>query len=202
MKLIASKLSPYARKVRVLLAEKNLAFELVPENVNDPASRIRDFNPLGKVPVLVTDGGEPLFDSVAIVEYLDAMGGQRLIPPSGIERARVRCDEALGDGITDAGIAIRLEGLRESARQDPAWVSRQRDKVDRGIDAVAKQLGEKQYLRGSDLTLSDIACACSLFWLEFRLPDIAWRAKHANLAAWAKRLEARPSFATTRPQDA
>ena len=202
MKLVASKLSPYARKVRVVLAEKNLPFELVVENVNDPASRIRDYNPLGKVPVLVTDGGEMLFDSVAIVEYLDAMGSPRLIPASGIERARVRCDEALGDGITDAGIAIRLEGLRESARQDPAWVSRQRDKVDRGIDAIAKQLGEKPCLRGTDLTLSDIACACSLLWLEFRLPDIAWRAKHASLAAWIKRLEARPSFATTRPQDA
>jgi len=114
----------------------------------------------------------------------------------------VRCDEALGDGITDAGIAIRLEGLRESARQDPAWVARQRDKVDRGIDAIARQLGEKPFLRGSDLMLSDLACACSLLWLEFRLPDIAWRAKHSNLAAWAKRLEARSSFATTRPQDA
>jgi glutathione S-transferase len=202
MKLVASKLSPYARKVRVVLAEKNLTCELVPENVWDAATRIRDFNPLGKVPVLVTDEGEALFDSVAIVEYLDALGGPRLIPDSGIARARVRRDEALGDGIADAGIAMRLEGLRESARQDAAWIARQKDKVERGVAAVAKDLGTKTFLRGDAMTLGDVACGCALLWLEFRLPQLEWRASHANLRAWAERLEARPSFASTRPQDA
>jgi len=202
MKLVASKLSPYARKVRIVLAEKNLPYELVAENVWDAATRIRDFNPLGKVPVLVTDEGEALFDSVAIVEYLDPLGGPRLIPDEGIARARVRRDEALGDGISDAGVTMRLEGLRESARQDAAWIARQKDKVERGVAAIAKDLGTKTFLRGDAITLGDIACGCALLWLEFRLPQLEWRASHANLRAWAERLEARATFASTRPQDA
>jgi|KBSSwiStaDraftv2_1062776.scaffolds.fasta_scaffold63784_5 glutathione S-transferase len=202
MKLVASKLSPYARKVRIVLAEKSLPCELVAENVWDAASRIRDFNPLGKVPVLVTDEGEALFDSVAIVEYLDPLRAPRLIPDSGIERARVRRDEALGDGISDAGVTIRLESLRESARQDAAWIARQKDKVERGVAAIAKELGTKTFLRGDAMTLGDVACGCALLWLEFRLPQFEWRASHANLRAWAERLEARAAFASTRPQDA
>jgi glutathione S-transferase len=202
MKLVASKLSPYARKVRVILAEKQLPFEFAVENVWDPATRVPDFNPLGKVPVLVTDEGDCLYDSVVIAEYLDALKAPHLIPAIGIERARVRRDESLGDGITDAGIAIFLERKREAARQEGPWLARQHGKVETGIAALARELGDKDYLRGRDLTLGDVACGCALLWLEFRLPEYAWRGKYPNLAAWAKRLEARLSFATTRPQDA
>lgn len=202
MKLVASKLSPYARKVRVILAEKNLPFEFVLENVWDPATRVPDFNPLGKVPVLVADTGDPLYDSVVIAEYLDPMGSPRLIPASGIERARVRRDEALGDGIMDAGVTMFLERKREAGRQEGNWLARQHGKVEAGIAAVARELGSQQYLRGGEMTLGDVACGCALLWLEFRMPEYAWRAKFENLGAWAKRLEARPSFASTRPQDA
>jgi glutathione S-transferase len=202
MKLVASKTSPYARKARIVLAEKQLQFEFVPENVWDAATRIGDFNPLGKVPALVTDDGDALYDSPVIVEYLDSLGAPRFIPAGGIERARVKRDEALADGIMDAGITIFLERKREAARQDGNWLARQQGKIEAGIAALAKQLGDQQYLRGSEMTLGDITGGCALFWVEFRLPEIAWRAKHANLAAWAKRLEARPSFAGTRPQDA
>lgn len=202
MKLVASKTSPYARKVRVILAEKGQRFEFVPENVWDAATRIGDFNPLGKVPALVTDEGEHLYDSPVIAEYLDGLGGTRLIPASGPERVRVKRDEALGDGIADAGITAFLERKREAARQDAAWIARQIGKVEAGISAVSRELGEKPFLRGDALTLGDIACGCALFWAEFRMPEIGWRSRYPNLDAWAKRLEARPSFATTRPQDA
>ncbi len=202
MKLVASKTSPYARKIRVILAEKALAFDFVPENVWDAATRIGEFNPLGKVPALVTDEGEHLFDSPVIAEYLDPLGGSRLIPAAGMERARVKRDEALGDGIADAGITAFLERKRDAARQDAAWIARQVGKVESGIAALARELGSNQYVRGDAITLGDIACGCALFWAEFRMPELGWRAKHPNLDAWAKRLEARPSFATTRPQDA
>jgi glutathione S-transferase len=202
MKLVASKTSPYARKVRVILAEKQLPFEFVAENVWDAATRIGDFNPLGKVPALVTDEGEHLYDSPVIAEYLDGLGGTRLIPAQGMERARVKRDEALGDGIADAGITTFLERKRDAARQDSAWIARQVGKVEAGIAAVSRELGGKPFLRGDSLTLGDIACGCALFWAQFRMPEIDWRARYANLHAWAKRLEARPSFATTRPQDA
>jgi len=202
MKLVASKTSPYARKARVILAEKQLAFEFVPENVWDPATKLPQLNPIGKVPVLLTDEGEPLYDSPVICEYLDSLGSPRFIPAAGIERSRVKRDEALGDGILDAGLTIFLERKREAARQDPSWLARQQGEVEAGIEALAKLLGDRQYLRGNEMALGDITAGCALFWLEFRLPEIAWRAKHATLAAWAKRIEARPSFAGTRPQDA
>jgi glutathione S-transferase len=202
MKLVASKTSPYARKARILLAEKKLAFEFVAENVWDPGTRIGEFNPLGKVPALVTDEGEALFDSPVIAEYLDTLGGARFIPSGGIERARVRRQEALGDGIADAGIAVFLERKRDAARQDPAWIERQLGKMRAGMAAIARELGEKPFLGGESPSLGDIACGCALFWAEFRLPELGWRAQHPKLDAWAKRLEARPSFASTRPQDA
>jgi glutathione S-transferase len=202
MKLVASKTSPYARKVRVILAEKQIPFELVLENVWDPATRVPDFNPLGKVPVLVTDEGEPLYDSAVIAEYLDGLAGPSLIPAEGIARARVHRDEALGDGILDAGITIFLERKREAARQEGNWLARQHGKIEAGIAALTHELGDKPYLRGDSMALGDIACGCALLWLEFRMPEYAWRSKFANLADWSKRLEARPSFASTRPQDA
>lgn len=202
MKLVASKTSPYARKIRVILAEKRLPFEFVAENVWDAATRIGDFNPLGKVPALVTDEGETLFDSPVIAEYLDALAAPALIPAAGIERARVRRQEALGDGIADAGITVFLERKREAARQDAAWIERQLGKVRAGMAALSRELGDKPFLGGAAPLLGDVACGCALFWAEFRMPELGWRATHPNLDAWAKRLEARPSFASTRPQDA
>ncbi|MGE0358557.1 MAG: glutathione S-transferase N-terminal domain-containing protein [Burkholderiales bacterium] len=200
MKLVASKTSPYARKVRVLLAEKQLAFEFVEESAWNPGTTVPRYNPLNKIPVLVTDDGTCLYDSSAIAEYLDPLGAPSFIPPAGLERAVVRRDEALGNGIADAGIAIFLERKREAARQDPAWIDRQRDKVEAGIAALAQELGGKAFLRGDSLSLGDVSCACALLWLEFRLPEIAWRSRHAALGRWIERLESRPSFAHSRPQ--
>jgi len=199
MKLVASRTSPYARKIRVLLAEKQLAFEFVEESAWNAGTTVPRYNPLNKVPVLVTDDGTCLYDSGVIAEYLDPLGAPCFIPSAGIERARVRRDEALGDGIADAGIAIFLERKREAARQDPSWIDRQRSKVDAGIEALALELGGKAFIRGDTLSLGDVACACALLWIEFRMPEIAWRSRHAALGRWIERLESRPSFATTRP---
>lgn len=195
MKLIGSRTSPYVRKVRVLLAEKGIACDFVEENAWAADTKVPQFNPLNKVPALLLDGGEALYDSVVICEYLDTLPGPSFIPGEPRARALVRRDEALGDGISDAGIAMRLEGQREAARQDPAWIARQRSKVDAGIAAVSRSVAARQ---GGDLTLGDIACACALFWLEFRMPEIRWR-DDPVLARWARSLEARPSFAATRP---
>ncbi len=199
MKLVASKTSPYARKVRVVLAEKQLAFDFVEESAWNADTTVPRYNPLNKVPVLVTDDGTCLYDSSVIAEYLDPLGAPSFIPPAGTERARVRRDEALGTGIADAGIAIFLERKRAADRQDPAWIARQASKVDAGIAALAQELGGKAYLRGDTLSLGDVACACALLWLEFRLPEIEWRVRHAALGRWIERLESRPSFASTRP---
>ncbi|MBK8325024.1 MAG: glutathione S-transferase N-terminal domain-containing protein [Betaproteobacteria bacterium] len=199
MKLLASKTSPYARKVRILLAEKQIPFELVEESAWNADSTVPRFNPLNKVPVLVLDDGTSLYDSSVIAEYLDPLGAPVFIPPSGLDRAKVRRDEALGNGITDAGLAIYLERKRVATLQDPAWIARQKSKVEAGIAALERELGGKAYLHGDAMTLGDIACACALLWVEFRMPEFAWRRSHAALGRWIERLEARPSFAETRP---
>jgi glutathione S-transferase len=198
MKLVGSRTSPYVRKVRVLLAEKNLPFELVEENVWSADTKVPRFNPLIKVPALVLDDGESFYDSVVITEYVDSLPGARFIPSAGLERARVRRDEALGDGIADAGITIFLERKREASLQDPTWIARQRDKVQAGFAAVAKAVSAKPPVAGRELTLGDIACGCALFWVEFRLPEFRWRDDPA-LKSWAQHLESRASFANTRP---
>jgi glutathione S-transferase len=198
MKLIGSNTSPYVRKVRIFLAEKQLPFEFVEESAWTPTTTVPLYNPLNKVPALQLDDGESLYDSAVITEYLDTLPGPRFIPSTGSERARVRRDEALGDGIADAGIAIFLERKRVAAMQDPTWIARQRDKVEAGIAALAKSVGAKSSIGGAQMNLGDIACGCALFWVDFRLPEFKWR-DHANLKQWAERLEARPAFAATRP---
>ncbi len=199
MKLVGSKTSPYVRKVRVILAERNIAFELVEESAWNPGTTVPRYNPLNKVPALVLDGGESLYDSVVISEYLDAISGGRLIPGEALARARVRRGEALGDGLADAGIAAFLERKREASRQDEAWIARQMDKVQAATHAIARELGGRPFMGGDEINLADIACGCALFWLEFRMPQLAWREANAHLRAWAERLEMRPSFDATRP---
>jgi glutathione S-transferase len=199
MKLIGSRTSPFVRKVRVLLAEKQLPHEFVEDSAWSADTKVPNYNPLNKVPALQLDDGESIYDSAVVAEYLDGISGGQYLPKPPAERARVKRDEALGDGIADAGITVFLERKRDPARQDAAWISRQMGKVDAGIAAVSKTLGSKTYLGGSQMNLGDIACACGLFWAEFRMPELRWRDQYPNLRAWAERMESRPSFAATRP---
>jgi glutathione S-transferase len=199
MKLIGSKTSPYVRKARVVLAEKNLPYEMVEENVWNAATSVTRFNPLTKVPVLALDDGECLYDSSVITEYLDSLSQPALIPPGGLERARARRDESLADGICDAAVGVVLERKREALRQDAAVLERHRAKVEAGIAAFAKALDDREWLAGDAPRLPDLAAGCALFYVEFRLPEVGWRSHYPNLRRWAERLEARPSFSSTRP---
>lgn len=204
MKLIGSLASPYVRKVRVVMAEKKLDYQFVTEDVWGAGTTIAESNPVGKVPTLVMEGGEAVFDSRVIVEYLDTLSPVgKLIPQPGRERAEVKTWEALADGVTDAAILARLEQTwvhRADGERSQAWTDRQLGKVHAGIKAMAAGLGEKPYCSGIHLSLSDIAVGCTLGWLEFRFPDIAWRTEHANLAKLADKLALRPSFADTVPR--
>jgi len=198
MKLLGSKTSPYVRKIRVLLAEKQVAFEFVEDNVWSPDTKVPPHNPIGKVPALILEDGDCLYDSRVIAEYVDSLPGPKFIPAPIGERVRVRRDEALGDGIGDAGIAIFLERKRDPARQDPAWIARQSGKVQSGIAAVSKAIAARPAAGARPLTLGDIACGCALFWLEFRLPEFRWR-EDPILKSWAESLEGRAAFSSTRP---
>ena len=203
MKLIGASASPYVRKVRIVMAEKKLDYQFVQENVWADDTTIATSNPLGKVPCLVMEGGEAVFDSRVIVEYLDTLSPVgKLIPAQGRERAEVKTWEALADGVADAAILARLEATwahRKESERSQAWIDRQLQKVDDGLKAMSQGLGDKPYCSGIHLSLSDIAVGCALGWLEFRFPEIAWRNEYPNLGKLLDKLMQRPSFADTKP---
>lgn len=202
MKLIGALTSPYVRKVRIVMAEKKLDYQFILEDVWE-AETILKSNPLGKVPVLVLEGGEAVFDSRVIVEYLDTRSPvSRLIPETGRERTEVRTWEALADGLLDAALLARLEATwrhRAAGERSQAWIDRQLGKVDNALKAMSDGLGDKPWCAGIHLSLADIAVGCALGYLDFRFPQIAWRDRHANLAKIAEKLFARPSFVDSAP---
>jgi glutathione S-transferase len=200
MKLIATLTSPYARKVRIVLAEKRIECALVDDSPWAPGTAVGSWNPLGKIPVLVLDDGSTLFDSRVIVEYLDTVSPVgRLLPEPGRQRIAVRRWEALADGICDAASAQVLELRRPARQQSKTWLERQAGKVDAGLRELARDLGERNWCSGEGYSLADIATGCALGYLELRLPGLSWRDDYPNLARLAERLARRPSFAETRP---
>jgi glutathione S-transferase len=202
MKLIGSLTSPYVRKVRVVMAEKKLDYQFVLEDVwgEDAISKS---NPLGKVPCLVLEGGEAIFDSRVIVEYMDTRSPvSRLIPESSRERTEVRTWEALADGLLDAAILARMEQTwvhRSEEQRSQAWIDRQLGKVHAAVAAMATGLAEKPWCSGIHLTLADIAVGCALDYLDFRYPEIGWRAQYPNLVRLVDKLASRQSFIDSRP---
>ena len=203
MKLIGAVTSPYVRKVRVVMAEKKLDYQFVSEDVWSVSTRIAESNPLGKVPCLVMEGGEAVFDSRVIVEYLDTLSPVgKLIPQPGRERAEVKTWEALADGLLDAAILARLEATwpgRDDSERCQAWMDRQMAKIHGSLKSMSQGLGEKPFCSGIHLSLSDIAVGCALGYLDFRFAQIAWRDEYPNLHKLQDKLMLRPSFADTLP---
>jgi glutathione S-transferase len=200
MKLVTSLTSPFGRKVRVVLLEKKIPFQLQVENPWLPDSPIAEFNPLGKVPVLVLEDGVSVFDSRVIVEYLDHVSPvAHLIPTELKSRMMVRGVEALADGVTDAAVALFLERKRAPEQQSGDWMLLQEKALFRGLEALSEALGEKPWYLGNSMTLADVACGCTLGYLELRFPEIDWRTAHPNLARHAEKLATRASFKETVP---
>ncbi len=203
MKLIGALTSPYVRKVRIVMSEKKLDYQLVLEDVWAADSAITQSNPLGKVPCLVMEGGEALFDSRVIVEYLDTLSPVgKLIPPVGRERAEVKTWEALADGVLDALILARLEASwpgRKDDERSQAWIDRQLAKTHASLKAMSLGLGDKAFCAGIHLTLADVAVGCTLGYLDFRFPQIDWRTPYPNLAKLHEKLMQRPSFIDSKP---
>lgn len=203
MKLLGSVTSPYVRKVRIVMAEKKLEYEFVQEDVWAASTSIVLSNPLGKVPCLLMETGEALYDSRVIVEYLDTLSPVgKLIPPSGRERTEVKVWEALADGLLDAAIAARLEAHwvgRSEAERSQAWIDRQLGKVHDTLAAMSKGLSDNSMCAGIHLSLADIAVGCALGYLDFRFPNIAWRRDYPNLDKLQEKLMQRQSFIDSVP---
>ncbi len=198
MKLIGSFTSPFVRKVRIVLAEKKIECAFEEAIPNAPGSRVPEYNPLGKVPVLALDDGRRLFDSRVIVEFLDNVSPvSRLIPAENRERSDVKRWEALADGVTDAALLMRLEKQRVETQRNPEWISRQSSKVETGLAAMDRELAGRTWCTGNDFSLADIAAGCCVGWLDFRLSELQVRTRFANLARLLDQLNERPAFADT-----
>lgn len=199
MKLIASKTSPFARKVRIVLAEKNIPFDFIVDVPWSADTEVPKFNPLGKVPVLVREGGDTVYDSRVIVEFLEQEKPWPMFIPAESEAlVAVKKWEALADGVSDAAAAIFIERKRPEAQQSVDWISRQRSKIDNGLAAMNTSV-EGPYCMGQSFTLADIAVGCALGYLDFRFPEIEWRSAYPGLKALAEKLAARPAFQETVP---
>lgn len=203
MQLFCSLPSPFARKVRACALERGVPLPLVLVDVLDPASPVAALNPLRKVPCLIDDHGEAWFDSPVICEWLDRQpGGPPLLPADPELRLQVKRLEALADGVMDAGVAIRLESVwagRAEHERSRGWIDWQWLKVAGGVKELERRLDGRRWFVGETISLADIASACALAWLDYRLPDRPWRPLAPGLAEWLQGIAQRPCMAMTAP---
>lgn len=201
MKLFYTVNSPYARKVRIVAAEKHIDLILEEVVLSAPDCPVKDFNPLGKVPVLVLDNGDAIYDSPVIVEYLDKSAPlANLIPLDQGLRIKVKRWEALADGVCDAAVAVMLEQRRSPEMQDAANIVKQMEKVTRGLTVLNQDIGKNKWCVNGKYSLADIAVGCMLGYVQLRFADqIDLDKDYANLSRLQKELMSRPIFAETQP---
>ena len=200
MKLRYSPTSPYVRKVTITAIEKGLdnRIERLPTNVWEATTDISRDNPLGKVPALLTDDVGVLYDSPVICEYLDSLTPTpRLFPAAGPLRWQALRQQALADGLLDAGVACLLEGRRPDGERSTGWIARQSTAARRALDAM--EADAPSLAQG--VTIGHIATACALGWLLFRQPIEDWRSGRRRLTAWYEEFLARPSMQETLPHE-
>lgn len=199
MQLYSSPASPFVRKVAVSALELGLAARIEVLNITlspvSPHRELRAHNPLGKIPALITDEGEALYDSPVICEYLDTLaGGNRLFPAAGPARWTALRRQALADGLAEAAVLVRYEQVaRPTTLRWQEWIEGQFLKIRTGLDAL-----EKENLDGP-FDIGAISLACALGYLDLRFPGERWRETHPRLAAWCTAVSERPSLAASTP---
>lgn len=195
MKLYFSAASPFVRKVVVTALEAGLDAQITRVPTNpwlNPPELLHD-NPLSKVPCLVTDDGLALFDSPVICEYLDSVGGGTMFPPAGPARWRALRQQAIADGLLDAGIIRRMDATRPAEDARAAIMARQA-----GLVTNALQVLEHEQL-AQHMDIGALTIACALGWLDFRFAHEPWRDGRPRLTAWYDRFRSHPSLMATTP---
>lgn len=200
MMLYASPASSFARKIRVMLIEKDVPHDLGMLNLWEP-NDLQRINPIGKVPALVLDDGRVLISSPLIADYIDgAFPRPRFIPADPEGRLEVRRWEALADGTMEAVSASLYEmRFHDETTRSRAWLERQRGKLDAGMATLEKMLGDRRWCVGEAMTLADIAVTCHLGFIGLRAPQFFPRERYPRLARLCETLEARESFKRTAP---
>lgn len=199
MKLLGTNTSPYVRKVRLVLLEKNLPHEYLVDAPREPGSQVARVNPLGRIPALILDDDTCVFDSPVIAEYADTLNDTPILIPrnDALAKMRVRRWEALADGIMDSAVVVRTETLRPTDKQDADIIARHNGAIARALEFVSSQLGKHEWCEGPVLTLADLALVSALIYLDLRQPDRDWRSPHPNLSAWFTRICSRTSVQRT-----
>lgn len=201
MKLLYTLNSPYARKIRIVAAEKHIDIKLQEVVLSDPDCPVKQYNPLGKVPVLILDDEDSLYDSRVIAEYLDNRTPlAHLIPKDNSAKSAVRRWEALADGVCDAAVAVMLEQRKPEQKQDEGFIVRQMEKVTRGLSALNNDLGHNKWCVGDTFSLADIAVGCMLGYINLRFGTIInLNEDYPNLARLQSVLNKRQSFIDSMP---
>lgn len=205
MKLYHSPTSPYVRKVMVLLLETGLDAKIekltAPGGVSPVAANaeVQKKNPLAKIPALITNDGETLFDSPVICEYIDHLAGTKFFPAPGPKRWTALRRQALGDGILDAALLVRYEAtLRPADKRWSDWDKGQWQKVETSLAEIEKEAATF----GDTFDIGTITLACAFGYLDFRFTDRAWRARAPKAVAWFEKFSQRPSIRDTAPPPA
>ena len=200
MKIIIATPSPYARKARVALREKDLDFEEIIDVPWSADTLTQGINPLGKVPVLLHDDNEPLFDSRLIVQYLDYYKRQPLLYPKDLEdNFSARLVETVADGVCDATVLIFLENTRKEVLRSQDWIKRQEKKIYEGVKYLSDHLEEKKYFVGNHFNIADICGFSCLEYIDLRFPKFQWRSEYQNLENYWRIHKDRQSFKETKP---
>ena len=184
MKLLGTPTSPYVRKVRLMLLEKNIAHDYLIDPPREPGSLVARVNPLGRIPALVLDDDTCVFDSPVIAEYVDTLNDHPILIPrkDALARMRVKRWEALADGIMDSAIAVRNERMRPADKQEPGNITLHNNAVSRALEFASISLGNDTWTNGDEISLGDLALFAALVYLNLRQPERDWRALHPNLA--------------------
>lgn len=195
MKLLGTNTSPYVRKVRLVLLEKNIPHDYVIDPPREPGSLVARANPLGRIPALILDDETCIFDSPVIAEYADSLNDEPILIPrnDALARMRVKRWEALADGIMDSAVAVRNESTRPAEKQEINNISLHNNAITRALAFASGQLGSRECCEGSSVTLADLALTSALIYLDLRQGERDWRGTHANLAAWFARMSERAS---------
>ena len=200
MKLLYTINSPYARKVRIVALEKHIDLELQEVVLSDPDCIVKNHNPLGKVPVLILNDGDSLYDSRVIVEYLDNHApGTHLIAQDNTGKIATRRWEALCDGIADAAVCAMLEQRKAPEKQSQANIDKQLEKVTRGLEMLNMDIIKRKWCVNETFGLADIALGCALAYVDLRFKHLNWQDNYVNLAKHYSLLVKRPSFKLTMP---
>ena len=200
MKLLYTINSPYARKVRIVALEKHIDLELQLVDLADAACNVKQYNPLGKVPVLLLDDLDSVYDSRVIVEFLDNRApGTHLIPQDNTNKIAVRRWEALADGITDAAVAAMIESRKSVELQSQTYIEKHLDKVKRSVDVMNLDITKRKWCVNETFSLADIALGCALAYVDLRFKHLNWQDNYPNLAKHYSVLIKRPSFKLTMP---